>query len=91
MSTVGFPCPEDAGLGTGTTSQEGSVPPSRGLTEPPPPPAGWPWLGTFALDPTSFVFTPRSGQKVRNLLVGVLLWVGFFGFFFPLDKLKDPK
>lgn len=59
-------------------------PPSRGPTKPPPPSAGWPWSGTSALDPTSFVFTLYSGQKVRNLLVG-------FFFFTRLDKLKDPK
>lgn len=36
------------------------------------------WLcsGTFAVDPTSFVFKLHSGQKVRNLLVGLF-------FFFP--------
>lgn len=60
--------------------RKASCPPSRGLTKPPPPSAGWPWSGAFALDPTSFVFTLYSGQKVRNLIVG---WLVFF-FFFPL-------
>lgn len=49
------------------------------------------WLcsGTFAVDPTSFVFKLHSGLKVRNLLVG--LFFCFVLFSLPLDKLKDPK
>jgi len=60
-------------------------PPPQGGRKPSPPSAGWPCPGSFALDPTSFVFTPCSRQKVRNLLVVLRC------FSFPGDKLKDPK
>lgn len=67
------------GFGHGNVLQKGPCPPkgsvpscprARGADEAPLQPAGCLQLGAFALGPNSFVFVLRSGQKVRNLLVG---------------------